>query len=50
MAICSVRGRSAGDVLDGVAEALLHGHEEARPQEAAEGDQAAQEPVSRALL
>ena len=45
-----VRGRRAGDVPDGEPEALLHRHEEARAEEAAEGDQAAAEPLPRPLL
>jgi hypothetical protein len=48
--LLTVRGRGAGDVPDGVAEALLHRHEEAGAQEAAEGDQAAPEPLPRPLL
>ena len=46
----SVRGRSSGDVLDRVPEALLHRHEEAGQEEAPEGHQAATEPLPRPLL
>jgi len=41
---------AAGNVPDGVAEELLHRHEEAWPEEAAEGGPATYERDARALL
>ena len=45
-----VRGRRSRDVPDGVAEELLHGHEEARPEETSEGRPEADQRDACALL